>query len=78
MKINVLLCLDILGKLSVLAGILGAVYLVSGMLAAVVVLGYALHLGADYYIAKEQDRTVADFMNQIEELNVKSQGGGSC
>ena len=78
MKTNVLLVADIVGKLSVLGGILGAVYIVSPLLAAVVVLGYCTHLTADYLIAKEQDDAMSRFMNQMEELTVKSQGGGSC
>ena len=78
MKTNVLLVTDIVGKLSVLGGILGAVYIVSPLLAAVVVLGYITHLTSDYLIAKEQDDAMSRFMNEMEVLTVKSQGGGSC
>lgn len=78
MKTNILLVTDIVGKLAVLGGILGAVYIVSPLLAAIVVLGYITHLTSDYLIAKEQDTAISNFMNQIEELNIKSQGGGSC
>ena len=78
MKINVLMVTDILGKLAVLGGILGAVYIVSPLLAGVVVLGYVTHLTSDYLIAKDQDDAIARMMNEMEVLTVKSQGGGSC